>query len=118
MAAPPEGTRIESAEKFGWSESWSKYANERTWSVLDALFAVAQEGGKSPAQVALNWLLQRPGVTAPIIGARSLAHFEDNLGAAGWKLSEEQVQRLTKASDTDLPYPYDFIARGAEVRSR
>ena len=118
MAAPVEGTRIESAEKFGWSESWSKYANERTWTVLDALHGVAQEVGKTPAQVALNWLLARPGVTAPIIGARSLAHFDDNLGAVGWKLSSEQMARLTAAGDMDLPYPYDFIARAAEGRAR
>jgi aryl-alcohol dehydrogenase-like predicted oxidoreductase len=116
MAAPVEGTRIESAEKFGWSESWSKYATERTWTVLDALHAIAQETGKSPAQVALNWLLQRPGVTAPIIGARSLTHFEDNLGAVGWSLSPEQVERLTSAGNADLPYPYDFITRAAEAR--
>ena len=55
-------------------------------------------------------------MTAPIIGARSLAHFEDNLGAVGWSLSPEQVQRLTSAGDTDLPYPYDFITRAAEPR--
>ena len=56
------------------------------------------------------------GVTAPIIGARSLAHFEDNLGAVGWSLSPEQVQRLTSAGNADLPYPYDFIARAAKPR--
>ena len=116
MAAPVEGTRIEAAEKAGWSESWTKYATERTWTVLDTLHAIAQETGKSPAQVALNWLLQRPGVTAPIIGARSLAHFEDNLGAVGWSLTPDQVQRLTTAGDTDLPYPYDFITRAADPR--
>jgi aryl-alcohol dehydrogenase-like predicted oxidoreductase len=116
MAAPVEGTRIEAAEKAGWSESWTKYATERTWTVLDALHAIAAETGKSPAQVALNWLLQRPGITAPIIGARSLAHFEDNLGAVGWSLTPDQVQRLTAAGDTDLPYPYDFITRAADPR--
>ncbi len=116
MQAPVEGTRIESADKFGWSESWSKYANEQTWGVLDALDAVAAETGKSQAQVALRWLLQRPAVTAPIIGARSMAHFEDNLGAAGWSLSNEQMERLTSASARDLPYPYDFIERAAGAR--
>jgi len=118
MTAPVEGTRIEVAEKFGWSESWSKYATERTWAVLDALAAVAQEVSKTPAQVALNWLLRRPGVTAPIIGARSLAHFDDNLGATGWMLSADQVDRLTAAGDSDLPYPYDFIANAAGERVR
>ncbi len=116
MAAPVAGTRIEKAEQEGWSESWSAYNNERTWSVLDALFAVAEEAGKEPVQVALRWLLQRPGVTAPIIGARTLAHLESNLGAAGWELSPAQMARLTEVSEPDLPYPYDFITRAAGAR--
>ena len=116
MAAPVAGTRIEKAEQEGWSESWSAYNNERTWSVLDALFAVAEEAGKEPVQVALRWLLQRPGVTAPIIGARTLAHLESNLGAAGWELTPAQMARLTEVSEPDLPYPYDFITRAAGAR--
>jgi aryl-alcohol dehydrogenase-like predicted oxidoreductase len=79
--------------------------------VIDTLFAVAEEVEKTPSQVALNWLLQRPGVTAPIIGARTLAHLEDNLGATGWSLSEAQMIRLTEASDVRPPYPYDVLAR-------
>lgn len=105
MQAPPEQSRVKEAEQFGWSESWTAYNNEHTWSVIDALLAVSQESGKAPAQVALNWLLQRPGVTAPIIGARTLAHLETNLGAAGWALTAGQIERLTAASETRLPYP-------------
>ncbi len=112
MAAPPEGTRVEAAEKGGWSESWSAYNNERTWSVLDALFAVAAEAGKTPAQTALNWLLGRPGVTAPIIGARTVEQLEQNLGASGWSLTGDQQARLNQASELPLPhYPHGFIAR-------
>lgn len=111
MSAPPGGSRVETAEKEGWSESWSAYDNERTWRVVDTLLAVAEEVDKSPAQVALNWVLQRPGVTAPIIGARTMAHLEDNLGASGWSLTAGQMARLTEASDPGLPYPYDFLAR-------
>jgi aryl-alcohol dehydrogenase-like predicted oxidoreductase len=115
MSAPPEGSRVEIAEEQGWSESWSAYNNEHTWSVLDALFAVAEEVGKAPAQVALNWLLQRPGVTAPISGARTLEQLESNLGATGWALSQEQMARLTQVSEQPLPYPYSSIA-GAQQR--
>lgn len=111
MDAPIDGTRIELAEKQGWSESWSAYANERTWSILDELFAVAAEVEKTPAQVALNWLLQQPGVSAPIIGARTMAHLENNLGASGWALTAEQAMRLSRASDPLLPYPYDILKR-------
>ncbi len=111
MSGPPAGTRIDQAAREGWQEQWGVYANERTWAVLDAVRAIAAETGHSPAQVALRWLLQRPAVTAPIIGARDLDQFADNLGAAGWSLTAEQVDRLTAASDTDLPYPHDVLAR-------
>ena len=107
MTAPPEETRIKIAEEMGWGESWSSYNTEHTWTVIDALLSVADETGKSPAQVALNWLLGRPGITAPIIGARNMKQLEDNLGAAGWSLSAEQMEQLNTASKTQLPYPYN-----------
>lgn len=109
MSGPPVETRVEAAEKYGWSESWSAYAKERTWDVIDALLTVARETGKTPAQVALNWVLNRPGITSPIIGVRTMEHLEDNLGGAGWALSAEQTTRLDKVSDAPLPYPYDLL---------
>jgi aryl-alcohol dehydrogenase-like predicted oxidoreductase len=118
MTAPPPDTRIEEAAKQGWSESWEAYANERTWQIIDALCAVAVETQKTPAQVALNWLLNRPAVTAPIIGARTLAHLEDNLGATGWRLTVEQMARLNQAGETTLPYPYESLADQRRSRGR
>jgi len=115
MTAPPDGSRVKTAEEKGWSESWSAYNNEHTWGVLDALLAAAEEAGKTPAQVALNWVLHRPGVSAPIIGARTMGQLEENLGAAGWTLGEELVARLDQASEVPVPYPYDVIA-GAQKR--
>jgi aryl-alcohol dehydrogenase-like predicted oxidoreductase len=110
MAAPPEGSRVQAATEQGWSEAWEVYDNEHTWSVLEVLQSVAEETEKTLPQVALNWLLQRPGVTAPIIGARTLEHLENNLGAAGWKLDGEQMERLNRVSDRPLPfYPYGMI---------
>jgi aryl-alcohol dehydrogenase-like predicted oxidoreductase len=116
MEAPPEGSRVEKAEEEGWSEAWSRYANEETWNLIDVLTEVADEAGKTPAQVALNWLLWRPGVTAPIVGARNLEQLEDNLGAATWTLSTEQMERLNEASAPELPYPYDFVQNAQEGR--
>ncbi len=116
MAEPPAGTRIEKAEQQGWGESWSKYNTESTWQVIDVLLEVAQETGKSAAQVAINWLLQRPGVTAPIIGARTMQQLEDNLGAGGWSLSEAQMQKLNDASAPPLVYPYEHVIRAYQRR--
>ncbi len=116
MAGPPAGSRVETAEQQGWGESWSNYDNEHTWKVLDALFAVAGECGKTPSQVALNWLLRRPGVTAPILGVRTPEQLEDNLGASGWALSAEQLKQLDEASAQPAPYPHDFIADAQQRR--
>ena len=109
MTEPPADTRIETAEKEGWGERWSEYATDHTWSVIDELLAVADETGKSPAQVALNWVLNRPGITSPIIGVRTMRHLEDNLGAAGWSLTGDQMARLNSVSDKPLPYPYNWL---------
>ena len=118
MSAPPPDTRIEQAEKQGWSEAWVTYANERTWQVIDTLLALASEMQKTPAQIALNWLLQKPAVTAPILGARTVAHLEDNLGATGWSLTAEQVARLDQASSLPLPYPHESLAQQRAQRGR
>lgn len=111
MAAAPSGTRVEIAAREGWSETFERYANEHTWSVLDTLTDIAGETGKTPAQVALNWLLQKPAVTAPIFGARNMAQLDDNLGSIGWALDAGQVERLDAVSARPLPYPYDMLAR-------
>jgi aryl-alcohol dehydrogenase-like predicted oxidoreductase len=66
---------------------------------------------RSPAQVAINWLLEKPGVTAPIIGARRIQQLENNLGSTGWSLSPDQVTKLDAASQVPLPYPYDFASK-------
>lgn len=79
---------------------------EYLYRVVDAIDAVAQETGKTNAQVALNWLLQRPSVSTVIIGARNEEQLRQNLGAVGWNLTPAQVAKLDAASTVTLPYPY------------
>ncbi|WP_328468236.1 aldo/keto reductase [Actinoplanes sp. NBC_00393] len=109
MTEAPADTRWE-GNKQPWLGDWQKSVDERTWSVTDALIAVAEEVGHSPAQVALRWLMQRPGVTAPIIGAKRLEQLDDNLGASGWSLDDKSMERLTAAGELPLPYPHGYLA--------
>jgi aryl-alcohol dehydrogenase-like predicted oxidoreductase len=67
--------------------------------------AVAGEIGRSPAQVALNWVLNRSGVTSLLVGARTVDQLVDNLGCIGWKLDPQLEHRLDVVSAPELPYP-------------
>ena len=80
--------------------------DEYLYKVVDALDAVAQETGKAVSQIALNWLLQRPTVSTVIMGARNEEQLRQNLAAADWNLTAEQIARLDRASQTTPPYPY------------
>src|SRR5262249_34398137 len=81
-------------------------ADEALHKVVDALDAVAAETGKTVAQVALNWLLQRPSVATLIIGARNEEQLRQNLGVVGWNLTAAQVAKLDAASAVTPAYPY------------
>jgi aryl-alcohol dehydrogenase-like predicted oxidoreductase len=72
----------------------SLYTPEVDFEVIDRLAEVAADRGAPPAQVALAWLLARPGVTAPIVGATKIAHLEDAIAANELSLSEEEMRRL------------------------
>ena len=105
---PPEDSRIAGASDE-MEESWHKRSVERNWRTLDIVNEISEEIGKSYAQIALNWLLRQEEITAPIIGARRLEQLEDNLGATGWELGQEQVGRLSRASAIEDVYPYRMI---------
>lgn len=110
----PEGSRIAGVpDEF--EEAWHRRAVERNWRVLDVVGTISEETGKSYAQIALNWLLRQEGVTAPIIGARTVEQLEDNLGATGWELDEEQVEHLSDASAIEDVYPYRMIRDAQRV---
>ena len=111
---PPEDSRIAKAEE-GQAEHWDKRAVDRNWNTLDVVDEISTETGKTYAQVALRWLLQRDGVTAPIVGARKAEQLKDNLGATGWELDDKQMQRLTEVSEPPEIYPYNFITNAQRV---
>ncbi|MGY1731514.1 aldo/keto reductase [Geodermatophilus sp. SYSU D01045] len=99
-------------------EAYDRVATrERTWDVLSAVQDVAEARGATMPQVALAWLLARPGVSSVILGARTTDQLRGNLGAAGLVLTDEETARLDAVSDPGwADYPYGEI--GAEQRSR
>jgi aryl-alcohol dehydrogenase-like predicted oxidoreductase len=113
---PPPDSRVGRADR--WDDLPEQRESERTWQIIDVLLEISDSLGKTPPQIALNWLLQQPGVTAPIFGARTVEQLEDNLGSVGWALSADELAKLSAASDIPLPSPYSFIARYTRPRDR
>jgi aryl-alcohol dehydrogenase-like predicted oxidoreductase len=90
--------------------------DEYLYRVVDAIDEVAKETGKSVPQIAINWLLQRPTVASVILGARNEEQLKQNLAAASFQLTSEQVARLDAASEATLAYPY-WHQRGTSFRN-
>jgi len=113
---PPAGTRIADAEDPDFYTG--RFDNDRTKRIVEAVEGVAQETGRPMSQVALNWLLRNPTVTAPILGARTLDQLSENLGSTGWSLSQGQIAALNQASELEVTYPYDRRAEEQQRRDR
>ncbi|AZN41977.1 aldo/keto reductase [Paenibacillus albus] len=93
--------------------SWGNRSSSNNFAVLKAVRQVAKELDKTPAQVALAWLLRREGITSPIFGASTLAQYEENMGAIGWSMPEEAWKQLDEISTLPSEYPNRFIAKFA-----
>jgi aryl-alcohol dehydrogenase-like predicted oxidoreductase len=88
-------------------------ANESALKLAEVLRGVANELGRTPSQIAINWARQqgddRHAPIIPILGARTLAQIQDNLGVLDFALTPEQLKRLSDASPIDLSFPRDFL---------
>ncbi|MBR9906152.1 MAG: aldo/keto reductase, partial [Gammaproteobacteria bacterium] len=86
---------------------------ERSFRIIDEVKQVATEQNTSPATVALAWLLTRPGMAAPLIGARSISQLEANLAALELELTGDQLARLDEVSAVPLGFPHEYLRRPA-----
>lgn len=93
--APPAGTLWGKRDL----ERYNKLMAGTAGRVIETLFDVAKEVGKTPAQVAIAWVLDHPEVTVAITGGDTVEHLNDNLGGVGWKLDPELRKRLDDVSD-------------------
>ncbi|PVD21575.1 hypothetical protein C0Q70_17373 [Pomacea canaliculata] len=111
---PPEAGRLAIAVQKDLNAepapNWNKLRDKKqVWNILDVSKSIAQNHGKTQAQVAIRWLLQKDIVASVIIGARTLQQLDDNMGAAnGWTLTPEEMTELDKVSQPDKPYPYSM----------
>jgi aryl-alcohol dehydrogenase-like predicted oxidoreductase len=79
-------------------------------TLATTVMQLAKEIGRTPAQVAINWVRQQPGNIIPIIGARSERQFSDNLGCLDFRLTAEQLTRVSEASPISLGFPHSFLS--------
>jgi aryl-alcohol dehydrogenase-like predicted oxidoreductase len=107
----PEGSRHLS----DWDEP-PVYDEDRLYDIVDALVEIGEAHGVSAAQVALAWLLGRPGVSSVVIGARTDEQLADNLAAADLELGADERARLDDISAPPLLYPYWHQAKTASER--
>jgi aryl-alcohol dehydrogenase-like predicted oxidoreductase len=91
--------------------SWvERHFTVKNYRILRALEEASACLGKTLSQVAIGWLLAMPGVTCAIIGARSLAQLQENLGAGGWDFPAEEWKKIDEISALPQEYPQDFQA--------
>ena len=94
----------------GASEEYA--SSDRNWATIEAVVRIAKEINRTPAQVALSWLADRPGVVAPIVGARTVDHLKNNLGAWDLTLSTEATEELARVSAPQSNgYPYGLFGQ-------
>jgi aryl-alcohol dehydrogenase-like predicted oxidoreductase len=87
---------------------------EQTLKAADVVGEIAKSLGKTSAQVALAWTLVNPAVTAPVLGVRTVAQLEDNLGALDVEFNSEQLARLDAVSSVPKVFPMDILTSPAE----
>jgi aryl-alcohol dehydrogenase-like predicted oxidoreductase len=87
---------------------------ERNLGIADMVVAGAKELGCTPAQLALRWTLENPAVCSPVVGVRTPAQLEDNLGALSIDIPAELLARLDEASAVPTPFPLDVLKGPAE----
>ncbi|MDY6894515.1 MAG: aldo/keto reductase, partial [Thermotogota bacterium] len=107
---PKEG-RIAKASN-DWEEAWNKRATEKNFKILGKLEEISKVRNKTVPQVALNWIISQNII--PILGARTLEQIKDNMGAAGWNLTQQELNELNEVSKLEEKYPYRFIRSANE----
>lgn len=114
---PTSGSRAASDNPVYEFTAGYRAADPKTWEVVDAVVAAAGELGTSPARVALSWVHDRPGMVAPIVGARNVEQLQDNVAAADLHLDDAIRTRLDEVSAPTVgQYPYGPFGTAQRAR--
>lgn len=107
---------VDATKRVFWTE-----ATKRNLAIMDKVLKIASEIDRTPAQIALRWLMQQKVVTIPIFAVRTLAQVKENIGACDFTLTEEQMQKIEEATRPAIasvipevgPYPYPMLEYGS-----
>jgi aryl-alcohol dehydrogenase-like predicted oxidoreductase len=113
----PSGTRAGSGNPMMDHIYGDLARKDQNWVTLDVVRDIAEDNGVTPGQVALSWIANRPGVTAPIIGARTMDQLEQNLIAGDLVLAQKETARLDEVS-APTPNDYPYGPFGVKQRDR
>jgi aryl-alcohol dehydrogenase-like predicted oxidoreductase len=113
---PPSGATRLGEDPGRGVEAYHKRNTERVWQIIDTVQSIADESGAWMGEVALRWLLARPGVASVLVGARTVEQLRQSLAAAELALTNDQLDHLTTVSAPGVPdYPYGMLERACGV---
>ncbi len=115
-AASSQGSRLEVLKESN-NPVFNKFT-DRNWQIIDVLKEVAKQLGRTPAEVALNWVATQPGITSTIIGATKLQQLESNLASITFEIPGELRQKLDEVSRIESVHPYMFFDEVLQDRVR
>ncbi|XP_052057642.1 1-deoxyxylulose-5-phosphate synthase YajO-like isoform X2 [Mytilus californianus] len=116
---PKSGRLAHDLEKNSKASFWTEFAKDTYWDIMAVVAKVAKTNGKTAAQVALRWLLQKDVVSSIIIGATSIKQLDENMSVAtGWSISKEDMETLDEVSkpESASSYPYQMSRLGNTLR--
>ncbi|MBI3557849.1 MAG: aldo/keto reductase [Deltaproteobacteria bacterium] len=110
-SAPAKDSRLTSG---AWADATK---TDRNLSIAEEVRKIADETGRTPAQIALNWVRQQQhrGNVIPLLGARTVVQLQDNLACLEFKLSDQHLARLTDVSRIAMGFPHDFLTMTREA---
>lgn len=105
------GSTVKIIQKTNRTGNIERRGSSRNMAVVAEVMKIAEKRSATPAQVAINWLRNQPGVVIPIVGARTPKQIKDSLGCLKFNLTEQEMKRLDKLSAVEMGFPQKFLSQ-------